>query len=77
MEGFLEALPPGEGLLDKKQHIIEVLTKMGESSWLDFQGRNSIVDCSVLFHTIISAVFKTGLESEVILIFFGSLFQDR
>jgi hypothetical protein len=65
MEGFLEALPEGEGLLDKKGYIMEVFTKIGDPSWLDLQRRNSIVECSQLFQTVLSATLEKGLESEV------------
>ena len=64
IEGYLEALPAGEGLLNKSELIQRALKTMGSSDFLDYIIKPMLTPFAEFFECIFSHLNKIATENE-------------
>lgn len=64
LEGYFEALPPGEGLLDKKKAIIEVLEKVTAPEYLEILTKYMLPKYADLLSFLFNTLQQTATPAE-------------
>jgi len=65
IEGHLEALPEGEGLLDKSKVIEDVFDKLGDLKWLDNLSRYTLPQFQSFMSYVLSKINDIATEEEL------------
>lgn len=65
LDGHLEALPKGEGFLDKKGAILGIFANLGDQEWLDNLTRYTLPLYKDLMGSVLSKINDSALENEV------------
>lgn len=65
IEGYLEALPEGDGFLDKKSSIVDIVKTLGSERWMNNLSRYTLPKFKNMFENILKIVNLKAKQQEV------------
>jgi hypothetical protein len=65
LEGYFEALPPNEGLLDKSETIKTLIQKLGDKEYLSRITKEMILPYARLFHSVLESIWTKAQPKEL------------